>query len=215
VGLQTIFAIFLGLMITAFAGVGLYTFYPSPDRAINQRMTALNRQELAIRNARPPDELTVEDRQRIQQIQDELARMEDARSVDREAWGRRTSIALIALATLSMILSIARGVQLPAISNGLLLGGVFTMVYGVGWIIVTDGSAARFFVMAVALAITLGLGYLRFVRAPAAGRVTAAVTAPADVRDLERRVEALEARMAGAARALGPSTHDREGSSNR
>jgi hypothetical protein len=203
-GLQTIFAIFLGLMVTACAGVGLYTFYPSPDRVSNDRMLALNRQELAIRNAKAPDDLTAGDRQRIQQIQDELAQLEDARRVAREAWGRRTSIALITLATVAMMLSLARSVQLPAISNGLLLGGVFTMVYGVGWIIVTDGSMARFFVMTVALAITLALGYVRFVREPVRPGVPADQPAiPAGAQELEQRVRALEERMASAAQALG------------
>ena len=35
-GLQTIFGIFLGLMVTAFIGVGVYTFYPSPQAAFNR-----------------------------------------------------------------------------------------------------------------------------------------------------------------------------------
>lgn len=207
-GLQTIFAIFLGLMVTAFAGVGLYTFYPSPDQAFTERVLALNRQELAIRNAVAPDELSADDRRRIQQIQDELARIEDTQRGARERWGRRTSIALIALATLAMVLSLVRGVQLPAISNGLLLGGVFTMVYGVGWIIVTDGSMARFFVVTAALAITLALGYLRFVRSPVRPAAGTVVDAPSDVRALERRVQALEERVTRAARALEVS--DRE-----
>ena len=30
--LKTLFAIFLGLMVTAFVGVGVYTFYPPPDK---------------------------------------------------------------------------------------------------------------------------------------------------------------------------------------
>ena len=29
-GLQVVFAIFLGLMVAAFVGIGVYTFYPSP-----------------------------------------------------------------------------------------------------------------------------------------------------------------------------------------
>ena len=39
-GLQTIFAIFLGLMVTSFIGVGVYTFYPSPARQFRDLLLA-------------------------------------------------------------------------------------------------------------------------------------------------------------------------------
>jgi hypothetical protein len=45
----------------------------------------------------------------------------------REDWGRSTSIILIVLATLTMVVSLVRAEQLPVISNGLLLAGVFTV----------------------------------------------------------------------------------------
>ena len=79
-------------------------------------------------------------------------------------WGRNTSIILITFATLVMSISLIMSDRLKVISNGLLLGGLFTMLYGTGWIIATGTSQARFFVMTAALAITLGLGYVRFVR---------------------------------------------------
>ena len=76
--------------------------------------------------------------------------------------GAADSVVLVAFATLAMAVSLVPAARLPVISNGLLLGGVFTMVYGVGSIIVTDTSMARFAVVTVALAITLVLGYVRF-----------------------------------------------------
>jgi len=204
-GLQTIFGFFLGLMVTSFVGVGVYTFYPSPERVSRDRSVPLERQQQEIRNSKAPNDLTPEDRAKIQDLQKELNKIQDESRAASATWGRRTSIILIALATLAMAVSLLRAVQLPVISNGLLLGGVFTMIYGVGWIIVTDTSTARFFVMTVALAITLGLGYVRFVRqrseVPAQGRVQSLSTE--DVSDLERRVRTLEDRMTKAAGALG------------
>lgn len=49
--LQTIFGIFLGLMVTAFIGVGAYTFYPSPQEQHQRRRVELDRQEQAINTA--------------------------------------------------------------------------------------------------------------------------------------------------------------------
>jgi len=203
-GLQTIFGFFLGLMVTSFVGVGVYTYYPSPEGRFRDRIVGLNRQEQAIRNSKAPDALTPADRAKIQEIEDELAKVEDVSRASGERWGRRTSIILIAFATLAMAISLIRAVQLPVISNGLLLGGVFTMIYGVGWIIATDTSTGRFFVMSVALAITLVLGYVRFVRGrePAAMRSPGKMVHGEGLVDLELRVQSLEDRMDAAATAF-------------
>lgn len=203
-GLQTIFAIFLGLMVTAFVGVGVYTFY-APQTQLNRRILDLNRQEQAVRNSKAPNELTPTDRAKIQEIRDELNKTQDAGQLSRESWGRSTSIILIAFATLAMAISLVRAEQLPVISNGLLLGGVFTMVYGVGWIIATGTSVARFMVMTVALVITLALGYVRFVRrrAPSVASNGEGIAGGEGLVDLEQRVRGLEQRMDEAANALG------------
>ncbi|MPY89033.1 MAG: hypothetical protein GEU99_14030 [Luteitalea sp.] len=204
-GLQTIFAIFLGLMVTAFLGVGVYTFYPSPEQEFDRQIRDLSRREEALRNAKAQDAWTETDRAQMQQIADERNDALDAARAVREVWGRNTSIILIIFATVAMAISLVRADQLPVISNGLLLGGVFTMVYGVGWIIATNTSIVRFIVMTAALVITLGLGYARFVR----GR-SVAVTPSGDamasgqgLAGLERRVQDLEKRMDEAASALG------------
>jgi hypothetical protein len=86
------------------------------------------------------------------------------------------------------------------ISNGLLLGGVFSMLYGIGWIIATDTSITRFLVMTAALLITLGLGFVRFVRR---GKSSQASIENTGLSDIERRVQDLEGRMSAAAQVLG------------
>ena len=202
-GLRTIFSFFLGLMFTAFAGVGVYTFYP-PSEEFNTQIRDLNRREEIIRDSRPADQLTEEDRAQIQELNLQRYALQDAREEAEKPWGRNTSIILMITATLAMAVSLVRANQLPVISNGLLLGGVFTMLYAVGWIIATDSSIARFAVMAVALLITLALGYIRFVH----GGKTAASGADAVMPDtdglanIELRLRELETRMSEAARAL-------------
>ena len=203
-GLQTLFAIFLGLMVTAFVGVGVYTFYPPPDKQYRDQIIALDRQQEAIRNSRPDAALTPDDRARIQKLVDERNKIQDVSRKSSEAWASRTSIILVSLATIAMVIALVGVAQLPVISNGLLMGGVFTMLYGVGWVIASGTSTARFIVMTFALAITLALGYLRFVRrrasvvAPTPG--TAAPTG--ELTDLEQRVRMLEERLSQAASAL-------------
>ncbi len=204
-GLRTIFSFFLGLMVLAFVGVGVYTFHPPPQRELDRQIQDLNRQQREIRNSRPPDELTIADRDQIQELEDEQDELADASRLVSEPWGRNTSIILIVLATLAMGVSLVRADRLPVISNGLLLGGVFTMVYGVGWIVATDTSVARFVVMTVALVITLALGYVRFARRQAI-LVSPGERSIGDgegLPDIEQRVRHLEERMNEAANALG------------
>jgi len=192
-------------MVTAFIGVGTYTFLPPPQKELDRQIQDLHRSEQSFRNMRPSEELTATDRQELQRIADERDKLADESRVAREGWGRITSIILIALATVAMAVSLVRSDQLPVISNGLLMGGVFTMIYGVGWIVATDSSVARFIVMTVALAITLALGYWRFVRgrsvpAPSRGQV---VDGSEGLEGIEQRVQALEERLDEAANALG------------
>jgi hypothetical protein len=211
-GLHIIFSIFLGLMLSTFAGVSVYTFYGPPEGPDDQ-MQELSREERAIRDASPAGELPEGDRQRLQDIAVERDALRETAEQERRPWSRNTSVILIAFATLTMAVSLVRADELPVISNGLLLGGLFTMVYGIGWIVVTDTSFTRFVVLTVALAITLGLGYLRFVRRARALPVAAAADGGgvADLPEVERRLRALESRMSEAARVLGDARDDRGG----
>ena len=203
-GLRTIFSFFLGLMLAAFVGVGVYTFH-SPPEQFDSQIRDLARREQAIRDTKPPDELTASDRDQIQEINRQRNDLVDAQEQARKPWGRSTSIILMVSATVIMTVSLVRAGQLPVISNGLLLGGIFTMLYGVGWIVASDTSITRFLVMTAGLVTTLGLGYLRFVRRSATPPVTAGsgIQEGEGFADVERRVRDLEERMNDAANALG------------
>lgn len=124
-----------------------------------------------------------------------------------EVWARNTSIVLIILATVVMGVSLVRSEQLRVLSNGLLLGGVFTMLYGVGWIIASGESWARLIVILFATAVTIALGYVKFVRmkkgvAEVAGAEGAALSTEG-MASLEARVAALEAKLTAIGDALG------------
>jgi len=211
--LQIIFSFFLGLMVTAFIGVGVYTFYPPPEQKLQDQLQTLYRQQEDIQNFKDSSQLTAVDRVKLREVQDKIRKLEDLQQAQREEWGRNTSIILITFATIVMSISLIRSEQLKVISNGLLLGGVFTMLYGTGWVIATGTSTSRFWVMTVALAITITLGYLKFVREKREVATGTAALMPdgtdatdAEVASLTARVEALERRAAAAAAALAADT---------
>lgn len=132
----------------------------------------------------------------------------DGWSALRAGWALTTSIILLVCATLLLTVSLLLPDSQAVISNGILLGGVFTMLYAVIMAFSGEVSVWRFLVVAGALAITLAVGYLRFVRARNLPAVTptAPVTAASsrEAEALEERVASLEARLAAMSRALHP-----------
>lgn len=211
--LQTIFSFFLGLMVLAFIGIGVNTFYESPSQKYSQEMESLSRKQGELMQ-KVPGQMTPAQQAEYDAVQKQMDDLQKKQQAEQDVWARNTSIVLILFATLVMGVSLVRSEQLRVISNGLLLGGLLTMVYGAGWAIFAGQSIARFGVVVFALAVTLGLGYLKFVRqreaAPVAAAGAAAVDAAtaADVTGLAARVEALEARQAAAAAALGAERAD-------
>jgi hypothetical protein len=210
--LQTIFSFFVGLMVLALIGVGVNTFYEFPEQAYSDQEQKLFREQQNVNPKGDTTTLTPSQKAENDRIQAELDAMQKKREAERQIWARNTSIVLVLFATIVMSISLVRSEQLRVLSNGLLLGGLFTMLYGTGWVIFSGSSTARFFVILFALAVTIGLGYLKFVRgrkvgpAPSAESATGESASGAAIGGLEARVSALEARQAAAAAALTTGT---------
>jgi hypothetical protein len=205
--LQTIFSFFLGLMVLAFIGVGVNTFYPSPATQHEKEQLAISRQIEAVNLTNQNKSLDATAQAQMKKLQDQQNALQDTINAEMKDWARTTSIILVIFATLVMMVSLVMSEQLRVLSNGLLLGGLFTMLYGVGWVIFSGSSTARFVVIAFALVVSIALGYLKFVRnraekTEAAAGGSAAVAGAGAVGDLEQRVSALEERAAAAAAAL-------------
>lgn len=156
--LQVIFAFFLGLVVVAFVGIGVNTFYPEPAYVDGR-----------------PDQFV--------------------------GWQLTTGIILLVCATLILAVSLFLPESQGVLSNGLLLGGVFTMVYAVGMTVSSNASVLRFVVVAVALAVTIAIGYLKFVRGRAAADAGTAATAPV-AGELGERLAAIERKLDALGRAL-------------
>jgi hypothetical protein len=176
--LQLIFSLFLGLMVLAFVGIGVNTSYPGPREPDYP---------IGFEGKEPPPAFQ--------------AAMQQFRHAW-EHWALHTSILLLICATLVMAVSLIRSERLPVVSNGVLLGGVFTMVYAVGMTLSSGQSWLRFVVAAVALTATVAVGMAKFVRRTAAeGAAAPAHTAAPAPSALEQRVTALETRLDAIARA--------------
>lgn len=199
--LQILFAFFLGLMVAAFVGMGVYTFYPSGLEDLQTQSTELRHEQSDLRSGRADSELSEAQRTRLDEVEAELRDLDDIRRQRQERWARNSSILLVLLSTLVMGISLIRADQLPVISNGLLLGGVFTMIYGTGWTFASGESQLRFWVTAFALFITLGLGYLRFVRVQRARPVSGDSPGAEGLQEFDDRLTRIERQMESIGRA--------------
>lgn len=206
--LQTIFSFFLGLMVLAFIGVGVNTFYQQPANRYEAELQPLyDRQNAIYADQKGGVEPTGAVAAELKQINQKIQTIQTKIQKETKGWSLNTSIILVVFATIVMGISLVRSEQLRVLSNGLLLGGLFTMLYGMGWTVASDTAGyLRFFVVVFALAVALALGYVKFVRnkltSPAAAGSGSA--APAAVMDpaLEGRVSALESRIAAVAAAF-------------
>lgn len=226
--LQTIFSFFLGLMVLAFIGVGVNTALPNPmedfygDQPTAEVQALYDQRANVEKRAMADNDLSAEEQKELDTLDSRIALAEKRGSAEsqrkyqeaeakRKTWARDTSIVLIIFATLVMGISLIRSEQLRLISNGLLLGGLFTMLYGTGWSIFSGDDWIRFGVISFALVITVVLGYLKFVRERAAAVAAGEAGMPpgeaplddAAYADLRQRVARLEARAAAAAAAFG------------
>lgn len=188
--LQVIYSFFLGLVVVGLVAIGINTFHRRPDWPEYPTPKG------------PTGELTAE------QLAQQQAAEQAARAAQ-DAWSLSTSIILLVCATLILVVSLWRPAKMAVISNGLLLGGIFTMIYAVGQSLATSsGNVARFFVALAALVITVAIGYLTFIR-----RTPSAVSLPAEGEGAEggdgeagvlaERVAALERRFEALGRAFG------------
>lgn len=230
--LQAIFAVFLGLMITAVVGVGVYTFHANPAEATQEQIDDLYQQRAEIEGCGTKDigggqcrsweQLTAAEQDQITAIDAQVTQLQETAQQQRNEWAQSTSVILIVMATALMAVSLVLGDSVTVLSNGILLGGLFTMLYGVGWGLASGNSITRFLVLVAALVVSLVLGYLKFVRGRRGvgvgpGTSTGSVAAgaaveveasgsggsPAEVAELRARVSALERRLAAAAAGLG------------
>ena len=211
--LALIFSIFLGLMLGTFVGIGVWTFYPQPEYGQDTelmreiRVLEAEREGLWRATDKSPDQKpTPSQEARIVAIDEEISRLYQQTEVPQEDWRRNTSIILIIFATVAMAISLTQADRLRVISNGLLLGGIFTMLYGIGWAIASGNTYTRFGVISVALVITIVLGYMRFVRAKKEGAeldLAALAAASGPDGEVVGRIIGLEQRFEAMADALG------------
>ena len=149
--LKIIYTVFLGIMLVLFVALGISVFYPSPEAP-----------ELpeTLRSA-------IYDEYGEEEIAQQKAYDNDLETYQNDQlqpYDRNVSLIATALAVVFMVVGVAYASKLDVLADGLLLGGIFTLLYGMGRGLASEDEMFRFVLIAMGLLIALGLGYSKFAK---------------------------------------------------
>lgn len=150
--LKVIYTIFLGIIIALFFGLGVAAFYPAPKAP----------EQPAVLNTPTKADCS----QNAVQIkaQQEFDKAQKAYQEKFGVYNRNVSIITLVLAVLALTVGLLFLNKILLLSDGLLLGGVFTLIYSIIRGVMSENVQYRFLIVAAGLLITLILGYIKFIK---------------------------------------------------
>jgi heme A synthase len=147
--LKLVYTFFLGLILALFVGMGIGTFYTAPVMPeYPQIMTP------AVDQSKESPEMT-----QVQRDYDEQYKKFDKNS---QIYHRNVSIISLIAAVTLLIISLLLERKNNVITNGVMLGGVFVLIYSIGQGIASTDTKYTFIGVSISLAVVLYLGYRRF-----------------------------------------------------
>jgi hypothetical protein len=154
---KVIYTIFIGILLATSIGVGIAAFYPGPKAPDYPNESVPYKTVPATENP-----TTQEIRPSESQLAFEKKIKEHQKAS--EVYNRNVALAAVGFSIAILIISLTFLHSIQMIADGLLLGGVFTLVYG---IIRSFGSGEQKFMFAITtlgFVIALVLGYIKFIK---------------------------------------------------
>ncbi len=155
--IKTIYIIFVGILLAIFAGIGIDTFYSAPEYPETPQLLKLY--NLPTEPICDPD-ISAQLEQEQKTFDQNLKTYKE----DSEQYSKNVSIISLIIAVLVLITSLTLFHKILVIADGLLLGGVLTLLYSVVRVFGSGNNKMRFIVIAVVFAVSLILGYLKFIK---------------------------------------------------
>lgn len=157
--LKFLYTLFIGLLLATCISVGISAFYEAPKAPEYPAETSVYDK---------PTEPTPADLEKQRQFERESKAYQEKEAV----YNRNVSLIAVALAliTLAVSLVLLKGVDI--IGDGVMLGGVLTLLYGIVRSFGSDEQKFMFAVSLVGLIVALTLGYLKFSKPKVAATAT-------------------------------------------
>ncbi len=169
--LQFIYTLFIGILLAAFVGVGIAAFYEAPKQP-----------EYPINTVAPKTDGTLDPAYQIQM--DAYSRAQTAYQTRSEDYNRNVSIIAIIAAVVILVISLTTFHAIQFMADGLLLGGLITLIYGILRGFGTPDNKYRFVAVGVGLIVSLVVGYVKFIKQHAAATDTGETKPPATQKPL-------------------------------
>jgi uncharacterized membrane protein len=149
--LKALYAIAIAFLVVAFVGFGISAFYPEP------RYPAYPNE---VVGGTRPENRTPQQKEKIEEFHQE----EKAYRENISTYNLIVASISIGTAVLLLVGSIVWLSRLAVIGDGVTLGAVFTLFYGLIRAFLSNNEQFRFVAVAIGLVIVLALVYWRFVR---------------------------------------------------
>ncbi len=154
-GIKVIYTFLLGIFVAVFVGVGIAAFYPElkypePPVALKYCSSEMikGEEQYAEFKAEAEKFNTVENDYRVKS----------------QIYNKNVSIISLIASILIVIASLTLFKKIYVIADGLLLGGVLTLIYSVIRGFGADDNMFRFIIVSIGLFISLFLGYIKFIK---------------------------------------------------
>lgn len=164
--LRAIYTLFIGILLALFVGLGIAAFYEKPKQP--EYLTTPPVTKPIMPGSTDSAQLQMEE----QKHQEEYNKQWKAYQEKEQNYSKNVSIISLVAAIIILIISLTLFKNLLLISDGLLLGGVFTLMYSIVRGFETDNNKFRFIIVSIGLIISLILGYIKFIK-PASKKLPA------------------------------------------
>ena len=152
--LKFIYSIFIGVLFATLVGVGIAAFYPEPKPP--DYPSALKIPREGGLNQPVFEELKGQ--------QEEYDRLEKTFQEEIEIYNRNVSIIAILASIITLVISLTLFGKILIIADGLLLGGVLTILYSIIRGFGSGNNKFQFIIVSIAFVASLSLGYIKLAK---------------------------------------------------
>lgn len=149
--LKLLYIFAIGLLFAAVVGLGVQAFYPQPEYP---------KYPVELEYKEGSQDLTAEQIQ----IRKDYDATQEAFQDKMSGYNRNVSLILIGIALLVLAISIIWIGTIDVIGDGLTLGGVFTLLYGLGRALAGGDEKIRFLAVAFGLVVLVFLAYWKYIK---------------------------------------------------
>ena len=160
--LKYIYTVFLGILLATFVGVGIAAFFPGPKYPDVSFINAVPMKPTTVGVVQ--EGTTASEAARINAQNRQMEQINKEYQAVSQNYNKSVSIIALAAAIAILLVSLTLVKNLVYIADGVLLGGVLTLLYSIVRGFGTEDNMFRFFVVTIGLFIAFILGYIKFIR---------------------------------------------------